>query len=148
MVYRIALIVLVIGKAQFRRAMLSCDSSCCVKVYETLHAFSLVVSEHRHFFTLYIALAHVSVFNSVSNNSRCFFQGIAALWRDARLPVIYFVFTMKYTSIELYLSDALGIQFTILPRNPEEIKLVCRNFEQAAFTNPSKTKLTAQIHKT
>ena len=28
-VYRITLIVLVIGKAQFRRAMLSCDSSCC-----------------------------------------------------------------------------------------------------------------------
>ena len=27
-VYRITLIVLVIGKAQFRRAMLSCDSSC------------------------------------------------------------------------------------------------------------------------
>ena len=28
LVYRITLIVLVIGKAQFRRAMLSCDSSC------------------------------------------------------------------------------------------------------------------------
>ena len=27
-VYRITLIVLVIGKAQFRQAMLSCDSSC------------------------------------------------------------------------------------------------------------------------
>ena len=27
-VYRITLIVLVIGKTQFRRAMLSCDSSC------------------------------------------------------------------------------------------------------------------------
>ena len=27
-VYRITLIVLVIGKAQFRRAMLSCNSSC------------------------------------------------------------------------------------------------------------------------
>ena len=24
------LVVLVIGKAQFRRAMLSCDSSCCI----------------------------------------------------------------------------------------------------------------------
>ena len=31
-VYRITLIVLVIGKAQFRRAMLSCDSSC-LKLY-------------------------------------------------------------------------------------------------------------------
>ena len=31
-VYRITLIVLVIGKAQFRRAMLSCDSSCFYKV--------------------------------------------------------------------------------------------------------------------
>ena len=29
-VYRITLIVLVIGKAQFRRAMLSWDSSCCI----------------------------------------------------------------------------------------------------------------------
>ena len=29
-VYRITLIVLVIGKAQFRPAMLSCDSSCCI----------------------------------------------------------------------------------------------------------------------
>ena len=29
-VYHITLIVLVIGKAQFRRAMLSCDSSCYV----------------------------------------------------------------------------------------------------------------------
>ena len=28
-VYSITLIVLVIGKPQFRRAMLSCDSSCC-----------------------------------------------------------------------------------------------------------------------
>ena len=31
-VYRITLIVLVIGKAQFRRAMLSCDSSCCLDI--------------------------------------------------------------------------------------------------------------------
>ena len=33
-IYRITLIVLVIGKAQFRRAMLSCDSSCSVKVFK------------------------------------------------------------------------------------------------------------------
>ena len=32
-VFRITLIVLVIGKAQFRRAMLSCDSSCLLCVH-------------------------------------------------------------------------------------------------------------------
>ena len=35
-VYRITLIILVIGKAQFRRAMLSCDSSCSLMLIENL----------------------------------------------------------------------------------------------------------------
>ena len=38
-VYRITLIVLVIGKAQFRRAMLSCDSSCCKKQNQQMVSF-------------------------------------------------------------------------------------------------------------
>ena len=46
-VYRITLIVLVIGKAQFRRAMLSCDSSCfCSSRIRTLVAMA-TYSSHR-----------------------------------------------------------------------------------------------------
>ena len=39
MAYSITLIVLVIGKAQFRRAMLSCDSSCCTWDKENMHEY-------------------------------------------------------------------------------------------------------------
>ena len=45
-VYRIKLIVLVIGKAQFRRAMLSCDSSCYSGRIRTLVAMA-TYSSHR-----------------------------------------------------------------------------------------------------
>ena len=47
MVYRITLIVLVIGKAQFRRAMLSCDSSCFSTVLDQI-LFILACNDDIH----------------------------------------------------------------------------------------------------
>ena len=44
-VYRITLIVLVIGKAQFRRAMLSCDSSCSSSADSRKPSFQLMEKE-------------------------------------------------------------------------------------------------------
>ena len=44
-VYHITLIVLVIGKAQFRRAMLSCDSSCSYPCYLSFWSYARFVSK-------------------------------------------------------------------------------------------------------
>ena len=51
MVYRITLIVLIIGKAQFRRAMLSCDSSCFVLyISKSCYYFLMLKSTLNIFF--------------------------------------------------------------------------------------------------
>ena len=50
MVYHITLIVLVIGKAQFRRAMLSCDSSCLPLLCGTVHCILLLMTARILFY--------------------------------------------------------------------------------------------------
>ena len=49
-VYRITLIVLVIGKAQFRRAMLSCDSSCFDKTSNVSTKFLFIEANFSYAF--------------------------------------------------------------------------------------------------
>ena len=65
-VYRITLIVLVIGKAQFRRAMLSCDSSCYILFkmrYVSLMIFQILTFDGK---MLDLAFSIFSLFLTIS----------------------------------------------------------------------------------
>ena len=48
--------ILVIGKAQFRRAMLSCDSSCSFSSIQTVHVFTAIyfVSAMQYYHGIYV----------------------------------------------------------------------------------------------